>query len=120
MNVQTQSRGDVIGARVADLDTPSLVLDLELLDRNIQRIAGHCRERGVGWRPQSKGMRVQPLVLRCVQAGALGITCAKLGDAEWYVDGGITSVLIANEIIGDAKLERLVALRKRAEVILSV
>ena len=59
MATQTQTRGVLVGERVADLDTPALVLDLDLFERNVERIVRHCRERGVGWRPQSKGMRVQ-------------------------------------------------------------
>ena len=120
MSVHVQARRDPIGAPVLELDTPALVVDLDLLERNVERIARHCQERGVGWRPQSKGLRVREVARRCVEAGALGITCAKLGDAEWFADGGLDHILIANEIVGASKLERLLALRERADVMLSV
>jgi pantoate--beta-alanine ligase len=99
--------------RVDEIDTPALVVDLDAMERNVERIAGRCREFGLGWRPHTKGLKVPAIARRCIQARAIGITCAKVGDAEWFVDGGLDHLLIANQVIGDSKLDRVARLRQR-------
>src|SRR5215468_2028566 len=111
----------LIGRPVAELDTPALLVDLDVLDRNIARmqqtiIAG----AGVGWRPHTKGIKVPALAHKLVQAGALGITCAKLGEAEVMAAAGIRDILIANEVVGPAKAARLARLVRHADVAVAV
>src|SRR6188768_3760149 len=108
------------GTAISALDTPALLLDLDVMDRNIARMAATFRAAGVGWRPHTKAIKTPALALRLLQAGALGITCAKLGEAEVMADAGITDILIANQVVGRRKLARLMDLLGRADVIVAV
>jgi len=102
------------------LDTPALLVDLDALDENIARIAGTCRQHGINWRPHTKGIKVPQIAQRLIDAGAIGITCAKLGEAEVMAAAGIKDILIANQVVGAQKIARLVALRPRCDVIVAV
>jgi D-serine deaminase-like pyridoxal phosphate-dependent protein len=106
----------LIGQAVSALDTPALIVDLDVIESNIARIAAECRKYGVNWRPHVKGNKTVEIVRKEIGAGAIGITCAKIGEAEVMADAGIRSMLIANEIVGAPKIARLVALQDRAEV----
>jgi D-serine deaminase-like pyridoxal phosphate-dependent protein len=103
--------------RRCELDTPALVLDLEPLDRNIAWLARFFRERGVAWRPHAKSYQCTRLARRVVQGGAIGVTCAKLGEAEAFAAAGIHDLLITCPLIGAHKLERLAQLRQVADPI---
>ena len=117
MIVQTH----LIGCRKADLDTPALLVDLPTLERNTRKMADTIiRKAGVQWRPHTKGMKTPALAHRLLEAGAIGITCAKLGEAEVMAAGGINDILIANQIVGPRKIARLVNLRKQADVMVCV
>jgi len=107
-------------ALVADLDTPALLVDLDVMEANIARAAAECRANGVAWRPHIKGQKTPEIVRREIAAGAIGATCAKLGEAEIMAEAGITDLLIANQIVGPAKIARLVALLDRADVKVAV
>ena len=109
-----------IGSDVKDLDTPCLLVDLDLLESNIAGMSRYCREHGVAWRPHAKCHKSPAIARRVVDAGAIGVTCAKLGEAEVMAAGGITDILIANQLVGSHKLERLVELRRRADPIVIV
>lgn len=112
--------GDLIGRSKWELDTPVLFLDLDIVERNILTIASFCRQAGVKWRPHTKGQKVPALAHREVAAGAIGITCAKLSEAEVMAAAGISNILIANQVVGAAKMARLVSLARRAEAIVAV
>jgi D-serine deaminase-like pyridoxal phosphate-dependent protein len=103
-------RDEAIGLLKEEVDTPFLWVDLVLLEQNIERMAARTRAAGVRWRPHIKGIKVPALAWKCLQAGAIGVTCAKLGEAEVMVAAGIQDILIANQIVGRAKVERLVRL----------
>ncbi len=107
---------DARGKPKTALDTPALLVDIDILDANIARIAGVCVRHGVRWRPHIKGQKTIEIVRRELAAGAVGITCAKLGEAEIMAAAGIDDILIANQIVGAAKLVRLVALARRSRV----
>jgi D-serine deaminase-like pyridoxal phosphate-dependent protein len=109
-----------IGQPVSALDTPSLVVDLDVLDANIARIAATCRENNVGWRPHAKAHKTPEIAQRLMAAGAIGMTCAKLGEAEVLADAGIRSILIANQVVGEIKMQRLAALNACADPIVAV
>jgi D-serine deaminase-like pyridoxal phosphate-dependent protein len=111
---------NAIGCSKYDLDTPALVLDLDVMERNIARMASTFRAAGVGWRPHTKAIKVPALAHKLIEAGALGVTCAKLGEAEVMAQGGIHDILIANQIVGLAKIERLIDLLEKADVIVAV
>jgi D-serine deaminase-like pyridoxal phosphate-dependent protein len=110
----------VIGCEKTDLDTPALLLDLEVMERNIERMADTFREAGIGWRPHTKAIKVPALAHKLLAAGAFGVTCAKLGEAEVMAAGGVHDILIANQIVGNAKIERLMRLLDKADVIVAV
>jgi D-serine deaminase-like pyridoxal phosphate-dependent protein len=113
--------GVEVGRPVPELDTPALLVDLDRLEHNIatmRRII--VSEAGVGWRPHTKAIKTPALARRLLDAGAFGVTCAKLGEAEVLAAAGIRDILIANEIVGPAKMRRLAALRRLADPIVAV
>jgi D-serine deaminase-like pyridoxal phosphate-dependent protein len=100
--------------RLAEIDTPALLLDLDVVERNIATMAAFFAKQRANLRPHFKTPKCPEIAKLQLEAGAIGITCAKLGEAEVIADAGLdTSVLIANQIVGAAKVERLVALAKR-------
>ncbi len=109
-----------IGSTRDALETPCLVLDLDVLERNIDSMLGYHRTNGVDWRPHSKCYKSTALAKKVLEAGAIGLTCAKLGEAEVMARAGFTDLLIANQLVGARRLERLVALRKIADPIVIV
>ena len=102
------------------VDTPALLVDLDALEANIASIAGACRRAGINWRPHTKGIKVPQIAAKLIEAGAIGLTCAKLGEAEVMAAAGFTDILIANQIVGPQKIARLVALRRSCDVIVAV
>ena len=106
----------MIGAPVTSLDTPRLLVDLDVLDRNIARMIADTGKHGVAWRPHTKGIKLPAIAHKLIRAGAIGVTCAKLGEAEVMAAAGVQSILIANQIVGDEKIARLVNLQRHAEV----
>ena len=105
------------GTHKDDLDTPALCIDLDRLEANIRDAASMCRQHGVGWRPHAKCHKSPDVGRRLIEAGAIGLTCAKLGEAEVFAAAGIRDLLIANLIAGPRKVERLVELRRKADPI---
>ncbi len=99
-----------------DLDTPSLLIHLDALERNIAEMQAVARACGVALRPHTKTHKCPDIARMQLEAGATGITVAKLGEAEVMVDAGIDDVLIAYPIVGERKLERLRGLAERAHV----
>jgi D-serine deaminase-like pyridoxal phosphate-dependent protein len=99
---------------VADLDTPAVTIDLAIMEANIRRVQAHLARLGVGNRPHVKTHKIPELGRRQMAAGAVGITCQKLGEVEVFADAGVTDdVLLTYNILGTAKTDRLMALAKR-------
>lgn len=109
-----------IGSRKDDLDTPCLCVDLDQMERNIQHMAGYCRDQGVDWRPHQKCHKVPAIARKQIEAGAIGVTCAKVTEAEVMAAGGVRDILIANQIVGRRKWQRLVGLCHWADPIVAV
>jgi D-serine deaminase-like pyridoxal phosphate-dependent protein len=109
-----------IGSTVEELDTPALVVDLEKMERNIDGIMSTLCDLGVDWRPHVKCHKSPDIARRLIAAGAIGITCAKLGEAEVMAEAGLDNILIANQVVGPVKMRRLVTLRRRAHVTVAV
>jgi len=105
---------------VDDLDTPALVVDLDVVEANITAMADLARSAGVRLRPHTKTHKMPDLARAQVAAGAAGITCAKVGEAEVMVAAGLDDVLIAFPLVGPAKLARLAALRDRARILVAL
>ena len=104
----------------ADLNTPVLVLDVDALDRNIASMAALVAFRGVGLRPHAKTHKSVAIAKRQVAAGALGLCCAKIGEAEVLADGGIEGLLITSPVAAPAAVVRLAALAKHAPGLMAV
>ncbi len=97
-----------------DLDTPRLVIDLDIVERNALRMAAAVAERGVGLRPHIKTHKSVALAHVQLDAGAIGVTVGTLGEAEVMVDGGVDDVFLAYPAWLDRpKAERLRALLER-------
>jgi D-serine deaminase-like pyridoxal phosphate-dependent protein len=102
------------------IDTPALLVDLDVFEANMARIVERCAAGGVAWRPHCKSHKSPDIAQIQIAAGAIGVTCAKLSEAEVMADVGITDILIANQIVGPLKIARLMKLRRRADVIVAV
>ncbi|MGN7929507.1 DSD1 family PLP-dependent enzyme [Sphingopyxis sp. 22461] len=94
----------------ADLNTPVLVLDVDALDRNIQRMAALTAQHGVALRPHAKTHKSVDIAKRQLAAGAVGVCCAKIGEAEVLAEGGVTGILITSPVAAPAAIERLAKL----------
>lgn len=100
----------LVGMPVNALDTPALLVDIEAMDRNIAHMAGMTSEHGVQWRPHAKGHKCPAITHRQIAAGAIGVTVAKVSEAEVMAASGIMDILIANQVVGPIKTRRLAAL----------
>jgi D-serine deaminase-like pyridoxal phosphate-dependent protein len=101
---------------LADVDTPALILDMDAFERNLARMADAVRGRPVRLRPHAKSHKCAEIALRQIAAGAVGVCCQKVSEAEALVAGGVANVLIANEVVGAGKLARLAALAGKARL----
>jgi D-serine deaminase-like pyridoxal phosphate-dependent protein len=111
---------DAIGQSVAELETPALLVDLDIMESNIARMARVFKEAGVKWRPQTKGIKIPAIAHKLLAAGAIGVTCAKVSEAEVMAAAGIRDILIANQVVGLQKTLRLAALCKYADPVATV
>ena len=109
-----------VGLPKTELDTPALWVDLDRMASNITGVAKHFKTAGVAWRPHIKGIKIPAIAHQLLAAGAIGITCAKVSEAEVMVAAGIKDILIANQIVTSKKIERLLALNRQAEVKVTV
>ena len=107
------------GSRAA-LNTPALVIDLEALDRNIAAMAGLAAAHGVGLRPHAKTHKSIDIARRQIEAGSIGVCCAKIGEAEVLADGGIEGLLITSPVAAPAAIGRLAALAGRSPGLMAV
>lgn len=113
-----------VGMPLEAVDTPALLLDLDAFEKNIARLAGAvsgaAAGAGVRLRPHAKSHKCPMIALRQMAAGAVGVCCQKVSEAEAMVYGGILDVLVSNEIVGAPKIARLVGLAKQARVAVCV
>ncbi len=105
-----------IGQSVQALDTPAVLVDLDVLERNVGRMATFAAEHGIGLRPHAKSHKTLGIAERQRSAGARGFTVAKLDEADAYLAAGFDDLLIANEIVGIDKWRRLAAMQDRGSV----
>lgn len=104
----------------AEVDTPALLIDRVALEGNIQRMADYFANRHCKLRPHFKSHKCTTIAKMQMKAGAIGMTCAKLGEAEVVADAGIRNILIANQIVGPLKIRRLTDLCRRADLMAAV
>jgi len=109
-------KSSFIGKHINQADTPVLWLNLDSFDRNVSKMKEFCNKNSVIWRPHVKASKSPDLALRLISCGAVGITCAKVSEAEVMVAGGVRDILIANEIVGATKISRLVEISKVARM----
>jgi D-serine deaminase-like pyridoxal phosphate-dependent protein len=95
-----------------ELETPALIVDLDILDRNIKAMAEAARRQGIALRPHIKTHKTVAIAHRQMAAGAVGIACATLGEAEVMAAAGLPDILITRAVVGRAKIERLCALSR--------
>jgi D-serine deaminase-like pyridoxal phosphate-dependent protein len=110
----------MIGGNLLELDTPVLWVDLDVMEHNIQRLSNYIKDAGVSWRPHTKGIKIPAIAHKLIDAGAIGITCSKLSEAEVMAAGGIKDILIANEVVGEQKITRLVNIQHHSDVMVAV
>lgn len=103
-----------------ELDTPCVIIDLDKTEHNIITMQKEVSSKGAALRPHAKTHKLPILAHKQMIAGAIGITVAKLGEAEVMVAAGITDILIAYPIVGRQKLDRLAALSKKANIVVAV
>ena len=99
-----------------DFGTPAVVIDLDIVERNVARLQKMCNDAGVANRPHMKTHKIPALAHKQLQAGAQGITCQKLGEAEIMVDAGIDDIVVSYNLIGAARSGRLAKLIGRTPV----
>ena len=103
-----------------DLETPALILDLDLMEKNIKRMAEYFRGKKAKLRPHVKNHKTPIIALKEIEAGAVGVAVAKLEEAEVFAWSGIKNIMVVNQIVTEDKIERLVNLAKHVELIVAV
>ena len=98
----------------AEIPTPALLLDLDRFERNVAKMAAWVKTAGKKLRPHSKTHKCPEIARRQIAAGAVGICCAKVGEAEVMAEAGIRNILITTEVVGPEKIGRLLGVLERA------
>ena len=106
--------------RKTDIDTPALLLDLEVMEENLRSMAAFFANRPQKLRPHFKTPKTPEVARRQLELGAIGITASKLGEVEVLSRAGLGPTLLANQIVGTKKIERLFALPPKPEIIVAV
>ena len=105
---------------VHDLETPSVLIDLERMERNIAVMQARCDALGIAFRPHIKTHKIPDIARRQLAAGATGIACQKVSEAEVFADAGFNDIQLPYNIVGARKTRRLAALAKRVTVTVTV
>jgi D-serine deaminase-like pyridoxal phosphate-dependent protein len=95
------------------LQTPALVIDLDAMERNIAAMAAHAKKNKIALRPHAKTHKCSEIAKRQIAAGALGICCAKLGEAEALAEAGVDSILLTSPVVTDPGIARMMALNAK-------
>ncbi len=110
-----------IGDRVEDIQTPALIVDLAAFERNVERMRGYVESMNVRLRAHAKTHKSADIArYQMAKGGACGVCCQKVSEAEALVRGGISDVLVSNEVTGPLKIKRLARLAKDARIIVCV
>ncbi|WP_343733809.1 DSD1 family PLP-dependent enzyme [Acidovorax sp.] len=110
MKTTPEALQTTVGQRVDLIDTPALVVDLDAMDRNIQRMADFARKHQVRWRPHAKLHKSAEIALLQQRAGAQGVCVQKVAEAEALAAGGVDDITITNQVIAMPKLHRVARL----------
>ena len=104
----------------SDLDTPALLIDLDAMEHNIRKMADYYEGMNANLRPHMKTHKTPIITHKQIDAGAIGVTCQKLEEAEIFARAGIKGILVSNQIVGERKIARLVNLSQWADVTVGV
>jgi D-serine deaminase-like pyridoxal phosphate-dependent protein len=110
----------IIGLDKYAINTPALLIDLDKMEHNVRKMGNFFRKKQTDLRPHIKTHKTPILAHKQLEAGAVGITCQKLAEAEIMANSGIGDILIANQIVGDQKIRRLVNLAKWVDIKVAV
>lgn len=106
--------------RIDEISTPALVVDLDVLERNLDRMAAYCREHGLGLRPHTKTHKTPEIAHMQLDRGAVGLTVAKIGEADVMAAATPAEILVAFPILGSEKLKRLAELAQKRRILISL
>ncbi len=109
-----------IPRKKSEIDTPALVIDLAKMEFNIKKMADFFKDKPCNVRPHFKTPKTSEIALRQIEAGAHGITCAKVSEAEVLVNAGIKDILIANQVVGVFKINRVLDMLSESDVKVAV
>jgi D-serine deaminase-like pyridoxal phosphate-dependent protein len=105
-----------VGASKEEIDTPALLADLDLIEQNILTMSNYLKNKKTKLRAHTKVHRIPPLALKQLKAGAKGLCCQKVSEAEVMAASGVKDIIVTNEIVTPQKIMRLVALAKSAHI----
>lgn len=105
---------------LAQIDTPALVIDLDRMERNLDRMAAFLADMPCNLRPHFKTHKTPELAKMQLDRGAIGLCCAKVGEAEVLAEAGIRDILITNQVVTPLKIARLIQLARNSDVIVAV
>jgi D-serine deaminase-like pyridoxal phosphate-dependent protein len=105
-----------IGTSVEDLETPSIIIDSEIMEENLRDMADFARKAGKKLRPHSKTHKIPELALKQIDYGAVGVCSQKVSEAKVMIDNGVKDVMITNQVIAEEKLQVLAQLAEKAKV----
>jgi D-serine deaminase-like pyridoxal phosphate-dependent protein len=109
MSTACARRAGLIGRAKSEIETPALIIDAAAFEANLQRGQDDFRTASVSYRPHSKSHKSPIIARKQLAAGATGICCAKLSEAEVMIESGITDILVTTPVVEASKIERLVA-----------
>ncbi len=108
------------GQPVDALETPSVLIDMDIMERNIARMQGRCDQLGIHFRPHIKTHKIPDIARRQLAAGAVGIACQKVSEAEVFAAAGLRDIQIPYNIVGARKTKRLAELARQAKLSVTV
>jgi len=99
--------------KISDLDTPAVLIDIDIMERNLQSMSQYCAAHSLKLRPHTKTHKIPELAHLQLRLGASGITVAKLGEATVMADSRVDDILIVHPLLGENKLDRVMRLSER-------
>jgi D-serine deaminase-like pyridoxal phosphate-dependent protein len=110
----------LFGVSVQELETPSVIIDTEQMERNLVDMADFCRKQGIKLRPHSKTHKIPELALKQIDQGAVGVCTQKVSEAQVMIEGGVKDIFVSNEIVDPGKLRLFARLSEKARLSLCV
>ncbi|MFQ6009442.1 MAG: alanine racemase, partial [Candidatus Zixiibacteriota bacterium] len=105
---------------ITDIDTPAILIERSIMEKNIRAMQSLADKHNINLRPHIKTHKITELAKRQIKAGAVGIAVAKLGEAEIMTEAGIKDIQIANIIVGEQKIKRLLKLHTKCKLSVAV